>query len=53
MYVNSIFAGAATGSLGRHSQISTDGMPVFDERFVVLFKVSTTTIKLVHLMVRT
>lgn len=34
-----MFVGAAIGSLGRHSQISPDGMPVFDDHFVVLFKV--------------
>lgn len=31
--------GAAIGSLGRHTQIIPDGMPVFDDRVEVLFKV--------------
>ncbi len=31
--------GAAIGSLGRHTQITPDGMPVFDGRVEVLFKV--------------
>lgn len=33
------YAGAAIGSLGRHTQITHDGMPVFDDRVEVLFKV--------------
>ena len=33
-------AGAANGSLGRHTQITSDNMPVFDHGVEVLFKVS-------------
>lgn len=33
------YAGAAIGSLGRHTQITSDGMPVFDSGVEVLFKV--------------
>ena len=33
------YAGAAIGSLGRHTQITPDGMPVFDNGVEVLFKV--------------
>lgn len=32
-------AGAALGSLGRHTQVTPDGMPIFDSRMEVFFKV--------------
>ena len=32
--------GTAAGSLGRHSQVTSEGMPVFDARAEVLLKVS-------------
>lgn len=34
-----MFVGAAIGSLGRHTQIMPDGMPVFDGRSEVLFEI--------------
>ena len=34
-------AGAALGSLGRHTQVKPDGLPNFDSRMVVLFKVDS------------
>ena len=34
------YAGAAVGSLGRHTQITPDGMPIFDDGVEVMFKVS-------------
>lgn len=46
-------AGAAIGSLGRHTQITPDGMPVFDHRVEVLFKVGPDILKPVYLMVPT
>ncbi len=35
-------AGAALGGLGRHTQITPDGMPIFDDRTEVAFKVGAT-----------
>ena len=43
------YLGAAIGSLGRHTQITPDGMPVFDDRVEVLFKVGGHISKLIHL----
>ena len=40
VFVDLRCAGAAIGSLGRHTQITPDGMPVFDHGVEVLFKVS-------------
>ena len=38
-FVDCDYAGAAIGSLGRHTQVTPDGMPVFDGRMEVFFKV--------------
>ncbi|KAL9130162.1 MAG: hypothetical protein Q9175_007099 [Cornicularia normoerica] len=34
-----MFVGAALGSLGRHTQVTPDGMPIFDSRMEVFFKI--------------
>ena len=38
-------AGAAIGSLGRHTHVTPDGMPIFDERMEVFFKVGLNVTK--------
>lgn len=45
-FVDFQYLGAAIGDLGRHTQITPDGMPVFDIRVEVLFKVSADVPKL-------
>lgn len=52
-FVNLECVGAARGSLGRHTQITPDGIPIFDSRMEVLFKVSPDAHKLVYLVVLT
>lgn len=44
--VNLGCAGAAIGGLGRHTRITPDGMPVFDDRVGVTFKVDATFLNL-------
>lgn len=39
-------AGAAIGGLGRHTQIRPDGMPIFDDRVEVTFKVGANDLNL-------
>ncbi|KAF6233129.1 hypothetical protein HO173_008673 [Letharia columbiana] len=34
-----MFVGAAVGSLGRHTRVTPDGMPIFDGRMEVFFKI--------------
>ena len=41
-------AGAAIGSLGRHTRITPDGMPIFDDRSEVLLKVGPSNLKLLY-----
>ena len=36
-----LFLGAGVGALGRHSQVTPDGIPVFDKRMKVFFEVVT------------
>ena len=36
------YAGAALGGLGRHTQITPDGMPIFDDHVEIAFKVGAT-----------
>ena len=48
--VDLIRAGAAIGSLGRHTPIAPDGMPVFNNRYEVLLKVGHDNLKLIPLM---
>lgn len=43
--VDSQCTGAAVGGLGRHTQFTPDGIPVFDGRMEILFKVSHKTPK--------
>ncbi len=44
-------AGAAIGSLGRHTQITPDGTPILGSRFEVLLKVSRVERKLAYLTI--
>ena len=50
-FVDLEYAGAARGSLGRHTQITPDGMPIFDSRMEVLFRVGPVVPMLVYLIV--
>ena len=50
-FVDLEHVGAARGSLGRHTQITPDGMPIFDSRIEVLFKVGPVVTMLVYLIV--
>ena len=41
---NSRAIGAAIGSLGRHTQIASSGVPIFDSRMEVFFKVDSDSV---------
>ena len=45
-FVDLGFVGAAIGGLGRHTQIRPDGMPIFDDRVEVTFKVGANDLNL-------
>ena len=48
-----VFLGAAIGALGRHSQVTPDGLPVFDNRMKVFFEVVTDDPTVAYLTVLT
>ena len=49
-YADLGYAGAALGGLGRHTQITPDGMPIFDGHTKVTFQVvATDTIIPLHI----
>lgn len=45
-FANLRCAGAAIGGFGRHTQTTSDGMPILDNRVGVTFKVDAAVIKL-------
>ena len=47
-FVDSECAGAARGGLGRHTQVTPDGIPIFDSRMEVLFEVCLDVPKLLN-----
>lgn len=47
-FADTEYAGAARGGLGRHTQITPDGIPIFDGRMEVLFKVGPEISKLMY-----
>ena len=52
-FVDSEYAGAARGALGRHTQVTPDGIPIFDGRMEVLFEVCLVVPELLNLIILT
>lgn len=52
-FVDSECAGAARGALGRHTQVTPDGIPIFDGRMEVLFEVCLVVPQLSNLIMLT